>query len=105
MTNEFDRLAGQFGYDLDDLQWFTVNAMKSAFIGMVGDSGAHGGMPGVPLAVGDRDWKQVVCELRDVPFPSGGSSVVAIADPLTTQAARSPPVRGRTPTATDDRAR
>ncbi|WP_116040380.1 adenosine deaminase [Amycolatopsis palatopharyngis] len=32
MTNEFDRLAGQFGYDLDDLQWFTVNAMKSAFI-------------------------------------------------------------------------
>ncbi len=32
MTNEFSRLIDEFGYDLDDMQWFTVNAMKSAFI-------------------------------------------------------------------------
>jgi adenosine deaminase len=32
MTNEFGRLVDAFGYTLDDLQWFTVNAMKSAFI-------------------------------------------------------------------------
>ena len=32
MTNEFSTLVDEFGYDLDDLQWFTVNAMKSAFI-------------------------------------------------------------------------
>ncbi|WP_433512557.1 adenosine deaminase [Nonomuraea sp. CA-143628] len=29
---EFDKLVEAFGYGWDDLQWFTVNAMKSAFI-------------------------------------------------------------------------
>ncbi|GAB3297025.1 adenosine deaminase [Parasphingorhabdus pacifica] len=32
MTSEFSELVDNFGYSLDDLQWFTVNAMKSAFI-------------------------------------------------------------------------
>jgi adenosine deaminase len=32
MTREFRQLADAFGYDLDDFRWFTVNAMKSAFI-------------------------------------------------------------------------
>ncbi len=32
MTNEMFSLVEAFGYDLDDLQWFTVNAMKSAFL-------------------------------------------------------------------------
>ena len=32
MTREFVQLAEAFGYDLRDFQWFTVNAMKSAFI-------------------------------------------------------------------------
>ena len=32
MTREFDQLAEAFGYDWRDFQWFTVNAMKSAFI-------------------------------------------------------------------------
>ncbi|MFC7307301.1 adenosine deaminase [Streptomyces monticola] len=32
MTREFEHLIGAFGYTLDDMQWFTVNAMKSAFI-------------------------------------------------------------------------
>ena len=32
MSHEFSLLAEAFGYDLDDLQWFTVNAMKSAFL-------------------------------------------------------------------------
>ncbi|WP_129841987.1 adenosine deaminase [Streptomyces sp. RFCAC02] len=32
MTGEFTRLVRTFRYTLDDLQWFTVNAMKSAFI-------------------------------------------------------------------------
>ncbi len=32
MTHEMDLLSGAFGYGLDDLQWFTLNAMKSAFI-------------------------------------------------------------------------
>jgi adenosine deaminase len=32
MTHEMAALAEAFGYDLDDLQWFTVNAMKSAFV-------------------------------------------------------------------------
>ena len=31
-TSEFLVLVDAFGYDLDDLQWFTVNAMKSAFV-------------------------------------------------------------------------
>lgn len=32
MTREFEHLVDAFGYTLDDMQWFTVNAMKSAFI-------------------------------------------------------------------------
>ncbi len=32
MTREFEQLEQAFGYGLKDLQWFTVNAMKSAFI-------------------------------------------------------------------------
>jgi adenosine deaminase len=32
MTREFVQLRDAFGYDLRDFQWFTVNAMKSAFI-------------------------------------------------------------------------
>jgi adenosine deaminase len=32
MTKEMSALVEAFGYDLDDLQWFTVNAMKSAFL-------------------------------------------------------------------------
>jgi len=32
MSREFDHLVEAFGYTLDDLQWFSVNAMKSAFI-------------------------------------------------------------------------
>jgi adenosine deaminase len=33
LSEEFAKLVDAFGYDWDDLQWFTVNAMKSAFIG------------------------------------------------------------------------
>ena len=33
MTSEFAALVDAFGYDWADLRWFTVNAMKSAFIG------------------------------------------------------------------------
>jgi adenosine deaminase len=32
MTQEFIKLRDAFGYDLDDMRWLTVNAMKSAFI-------------------------------------------------------------------------
>ena len=32
-TSEFSALADAFGYGWSDMQWFTVNAMKSAFIG------------------------------------------------------------------------
>ncbi|GAA3539324.1 adenosine deaminase [Amycolatopsis ultiminotia] len=32
MTSEFAALAGAFGFGLDDLRWFTINAMKSAFL-------------------------------------------------------------------------
>lgn len=32
MSHEFELLTETFGYTLDDMQWFTVNAMKSAFI-------------------------------------------------------------------------
>jgi len=32
MTSEFTALAEAFGYSLRDLEWFTVNAMKSAFL-------------------------------------------------------------------------
>jgi adenosine deaminase len=33
LSEEFAKLTHAFGYGWDDLQWFTVNAMKSAFIG------------------------------------------------------------------------
>jgi adenosine deaminase len=32
MTNEMARLVDAFGYGMDDLRWFTINAMKSAFL-------------------------------------------------------------------------
>ncbi|MDV6013396.1 adenosine deaminase [Haloechinothrix sp. LS1_15] len=32
MSREFAELVDAFGYTLDDMQWFTVNAMKSAFL-------------------------------------------------------------------------
>jgi adenosine deaminase len=32
MTREMELLSAAFGYGLDDLQWFTVNAMKSSFL-------------------------------------------------------------------------
>jgi adenosine deaminase len=32
MCIEFEKLVDAFGYELDDLQWFTINALKSAFI-------------------------------------------------------------------------
>jgi adenosine deaminase len=32
MSNEMELLSEAFGYGLDDLQWFTINAMKSAFV-------------------------------------------------------------------------
>ena len=32
MTKEFSQLSEAFGYGLDDFRWFTINAMKSAFI-------------------------------------------------------------------------
>jgi adenosine deaminase len=32
MGIEFQKLVDAFGYSLDDLQWFTINALKSAFI-------------------------------------------------------------------------
>ena len=32
MTKEFVALSEAFGYGLRDLEWFTVNAMKSAFL-------------------------------------------------------------------------
>ncbi|MDL4814766.1 adenosine deaminase [Actinomadura opuntiae] len=32
LSLEFAKLRDAFGYDWDDLQWFTVNAMKSAFV-------------------------------------------------------------------------
>ncbi|GAT66572.1 adenosine deaminase [Planomonospora sp. ID91781] len=32
VSEEFAKLVEAFGYDWDDLQWFTVNAMKSAFL-------------------------------------------------------------------------
>lgn len=33
MSNEMDLLCQAFGWDLSDLEWLTINAMKSAFIG------------------------------------------------------------------------
>ena len=32
MTGEMAALVDAFGYGLDDLRWFTINAMKSAFL-------------------------------------------------------------------------
>jgi adenosine deaminase len=32
MCTEFEKLVDAFGYGLDDVQWFTINALKSAFI-------------------------------------------------------------------------
>src|SRR6266542_3505019 len=32
MSDEFTQLVDAFGYGWDDLQWFTINAMKSAFL-------------------------------------------------------------------------
>ncbi|MFI1292362.1 adenosine deaminase [Streptomyces sp. NPDC020792] len=32
VSREFEQLVEAFGYTLDDMQWFSVNAMKSAFI-------------------------------------------------------------------------
>jgi len=32
MSREMELLSQAFGYDLDDMRWFTVNAMKSAFL-------------------------------------------------------------------------
>jgi adenosine deaminase len=32
MTKEMGLLVDAFGYDMDDLRWLTVNAMKSAFL-------------------------------------------------------------------------
>src|SRR3954468_5715511 len=32
MTREMNQLVDAFGYDIDDLRWFTINAMKSAFL-------------------------------------------------------------------------
>jgi adenosine deaminase len=32
MSSEFEALQEAFGYGLEDLQWFTINAMKSAFL-------------------------------------------------------------------------
>jgi adenosine deaminase len=32
MTDEMSALVDAFGYSLDDLRWFTINAMKSAFL-------------------------------------------------------------------------
>ena len=31
MTSEFEELSRTFGFGLDEMQWFTLNAMKSAF--------------------------------------------------------------------------
>jgi adenosine deaminase len=33
LSSEFGRLAGEFGYGWSDIEWLTVNAMKSAFAG------------------------------------------------------------------------
>jgi adenosine deaminase len=32
MCREMQQLCDAFGYDLADLRWFTINAMKSAFL-------------------------------------------------------------------------
>ncbi|QBI52430.1 Adenine deaminase [Streptomonospora litoralis] len=32
LSEEFAKLSSAFGYDWDDMEWFTVNAMKSAFL-------------------------------------------------------------------------
>jgi adenosine deaminase len=32
MSGEMAKLVDAFGYGMDDLRWFTINAMKSAFV-------------------------------------------------------------------------
>ena len=32
MSGEMGKLVDAFGYGMDDLRWFTINAMKSAFL-------------------------------------------------------------------------
>jgi adenosine deaminase len=32
MTQEMSQLVDAFGYGMDDLRWFTINAMKSSFL-------------------------------------------------------------------------
>jgi adenosine deaminase len=32
MTEEMAKLVDAFGYGIDDVRWFTINAMKSAFL-------------------------------------------------------------------------
>jgi adenosine deaminase len=32
LSREMELLSGAFGYDIDDMRWFTINAMKSAFL-------------------------------------------------------------------------
>ena len=32
MTEEMVKLVDAFGYGMDDVRWFTINAMKSAFL-------------------------------------------------------------------------
>ena len=32
LSQEFQHLATAFGWDLDDMRWATINAMKSAFL-------------------------------------------------------------------------
>ena len=32
MSREMQLVSDAFGYDLDDMRWFTINAMKSAFL-------------------------------------------------------------------------
>ena len=41
MTPEMSALVDAFGWDLDDLRWVTVNAMKSAFVPLRAAAGAH----------------------------------------------------------------
>ena len=41
MSNEMHLLSQAFGYDLADLQWLTINAMKSAFVPLRPATAAH----------------------------------------------------------------
>jgi adenosine deaminase len=33
LSGEFHRVAAEFGYGWSDIEWLTINAMKSAFVG------------------------------------------------------------------------